>query len=135
MRDDHDAALRSMRRLVAAAILAASLPMPAAWAADPAPAAAPGPLPDPWVPPDARKPPASAPTQGAALREQVERKLRQRFDAADVNGTGAITRAQASAAGLGFVVQHFNEIDAQRTGFVRFEDVKRYLRGHGAQLN
>jgi hypothetical protein len=93
------------------------------------------PLRDPWVPPESRKPSESPPSEGAALRAQVERKLKQAFDAADVSGAGSLTRQQATAAGLGFVARHFDEIDRQRTGAVRFDDVKRYLVERGAQLN
>lgn len=93
------------------------------------------PLRDPWVPPESRKPSEAPPSEGAALRAQVERKLKQAFDAADVSGAGSLTRQQATAAGLGFVARHFDEIDRQRTGAVRFEDVKRYLVERGAQLN
>ena len=89
---------------------------------------------DAWVPPDARKPFTAAPTEGAALRAQVERKLRQAFDAADVSHTGSLTRPQASTAGLGFVARHFDEIDRQKSGAVRFDDVKRYMVERGAKL-
>ena len=92
------------------------------------------PLRDPWVPPDARKPSTAPPTEGAALRAQVERKLRQAFDAADVNHTGSLTRQQANAGGLGFVARHFDEIDRQKSGTVRFDDVKRYMVERGAKL-
>jgi hypothetical protein len=98
-------------------------------------AAAQVPMLDPWVPPYARRPSTAPPTQGAALREQVERKLKQGFDAADTARTGTLTREQASAAGLGYVARHFDEIDRGRTGAVRFEDVKRFMRERGAQLN
>jgi hypothetical protein len=90
---------------------------------------------DPWVPPELRTPaPAPAP-QGAALRAQVERKLKAGFDAADVNRSGAVTRDQARAAGLGYIVKHFDDIDRQRAGAVSFDDVKRFLRARGAQLD
>jgi hypothetical protein len=104
-------------------------------AAEPLSAAAERPLQDPWVPPEARKPSAGLPAEGAALRAQVERKLKQAFDAADTSHTGALTRQQASAAGLGFVAQHFDEIDRQKAGAVRFDDVKRYLVERGAKLD
>lgn len=93
------------------------------------------PLRDPWVPPDARKPSTTPPTEGAALRSQVERKLKQDFDAADVSHTGSLTRQQAAAAGLGFIAKHFDAIDRQKTGAVRFDDVKRYLVEQGAALD
>jgi len=104
-------------------------------AADNPPASAQTPLRDPWVPPEARKPSLAPPTEGAALRAQVERKLRQQFDAADVGRTGALTRDQANAGGLGYITRHFDEIDRGKTGAVRFEDVKRFLRERGAALD
>jgi hypothetical protein len=104
-------------------------------AAEPLSAASERPLQDPWVPPEARKPSTAPPAEGAALRAQVERKLKQAFDAADTSHTGSLTRQQASAAGLGFVAQHFDEIDRQKTGAVRFDDVKRYLVERGAKLD
>jgi hypothetical protein len=90
---------------------------------------------DPWVPPELRKPAPTPATQGADLRAQVERKLKAGFDAADVNRSGTVTRDQARAAGLGYIVKHFDNIDRQRAGAVSFEDVKRFLRGRGAQLD
>ncbi|MBL8523410.1 MAG: EF-hand domain-containing protein [Betaproteobacteria bacterium] len=90
---------------------------------------------DPWVPPSARKAAPAVPTQGAALQEQVERKLKQRFDAAATQQSGSLTKAQAEAAGLGFIAQNFDAIDTRKTGAVRFDDVKRYLRERGAVLN
>jgi hypothetical protein len=90
---------------------------------------------DPWVPPELRTPAPAPPAQGAALRAQVERKLKAGFDAADVSRSGAVTRDQARAAGLGYIVKHFDDIDRQRAGAVSFDDVKRFLRGRGAQLD
>ena len=104
-------------------------------AAEPLAVKAEQPLRDPWVPPDARKPSTAPPTEGAALRAQVVRKLKRDFDAADVGHTGALTRQQATAAGLGFIAQHFDAIDRQKTGAVRFDDVKRYLVEQGAALD
>jgi hypothetical protein len=123
--------------LIAAAVSAAQLlwvPL-AAIAAEPMAAKTEQPLRDPWVPPESRKPSTAPPAEGAALRAQVERKLKKAFDAADVAHTGSLTRQQASAAGLGFVARHFEQIDRQRNGAVRFDEVKRYLIEQGAQLN
>ena len=92
------------------------------------------PMLDPWVPPTLRKAAPHPPAEGLALKVQVERKLRASFDAADVAGAGSLTREQASAAGLGFVVKNFDRIDAAGTGRVTFDDLKRYLRAQGADL-
>jgi hypothetical protein len=92
------------------------------------------PMLDPWVPPTLRKAVPRQPAEGTALKAQVERKLRASFDAADVAGAGSLTREQASAAGLGFVVKNFDQIDATGAGRVTFDDLKRYLRAQGADL-
>ncbi|MEP7155374.1 MAG: EF-hand domain-containing protein [Betaproteobacteria bacterium] len=90
---------------------------------------------DPWVPPALRNAPAATPTQGAELRAQVEAKLKDRFQMADTKSTGTLTREQAQAAGLGFVVKHFDQIDVQKTGAVKFDDIKVFLRERGARLD
>jgi hypothetical protein len=126
------------RRLLFVALAGAmplGLPLQEAVAAEPMSVMSQEPLRDPWVPPESRRASTAAPTEGAALRAQVERKLKLSFDAADSSHTGSLTRRQASAAGLGYVAQHFDEIDSGKTGSVRFEDVKRYLISRGAQLD
>jgi hypothetical protein len=120
---------------VAWAALALAVACPLAIAAGPAPAVIETPLRDPWVPPESRVPPTVPPTRGAQLRAQVDRKLAAAFDAADVAHTGTLTRAQAQAAGLGFVARHFDEIDTQRSGVVRFDDVRRYLDANRERAN
>jgi hypothetical protein len=100
------------------------------------------PMRDPWVPPAVRAAAAASAaasesasaheTRGAALHAQVEKKLRDSFDAADTQHTGRITREQAQAAGLGMIAGHFEQIDAGKTGRVSFEDVKRFLKKRGA---
>jgi len=92
------------------------------------------PMLDPWVPPTLRKAAPRPPAGGEALRAEVERKLRADFDAADVERAGTLTREQARAAGLGYIVKSFDRIDAAGTGRVAFDDVKRYLRSNGAHL-
>jgi hypothetical protein len=134
---DDSAGRRSRRTLFfagTALTLALSALMPARAATSP-PATIETPLRDPWVPPELRKAPSAPAPQGAALRAQVERKLRAGFDAADASGSGTLTREQARGAGLGYIVKHFDEIDRQRAGAVSFDDVKRFLRTRGAQLD
>jgi hypothetical protein len=82
---------------------------------------------DPVVPEALRHTQPAAPTSGEALRAQVQRKLRQRFEAADSGSQGHITRAQADAAGWGYVAQHFNAIDTPGHGSVSWAQVQAYL--------
>lgn len=96
-------------------------------AADPPPAVIETPMRDPWAPPDAGQGAPAPATRGVQLRAQVDRKLASAFAAADVDHTGALTRAQAKAAGLGFIDRHFDDIDTRRSGLIRFDDVRRYL--------
>jgi hypothetical protein len=120
------------------ALLCAAALMPAVFAVAQAPANPPatvsGPMVDPWVPPELRHPAPTRPTQGAELRAQVAQKLKAAFDAA-AGASGTLTQVQAKAAGMGFVVRHFGEIDQGSSGVVRFEDVKRFLQRRGAQLD
>ncbi|MPV58000.1 hypothetical protein CFB46_06890 [Burkholderia sp. HI2761] len=82
---------------------------------------------DPYVPPAARHVTAGTQTTGAALHAQVVRKLARQFSAADTQNTGSITESQARAAGLGYVANHFRQIDAGGSGRVSFADVQRYM--------
>ncbi|WP_027783502.1 MULTISPECIES: EF-hand domain-containing protein [Burkholderia] len=82
---------------------------------------------DPYVPPAARHATAGTQTTGAALHAQVVRKLARQFSAADTQNTGSITESQARAAGLGYVANHFRQIDAGGNGRVSFADVQRYM--------
>ena len=87
---------------------------------------------DPCVPPALRKQGRAVdevPTRGAALKAQVEAKLRSAFDAAAPQGS--LTRERARAAGLGFIDRHFEAIDRQGRGTVRFEDYRRFLLEQG----
>jgi hypothetical protein len=89
---------------------------------------------DPWVPPGLRKISPVPPSQGASLDDEVRRKLRASFDAADVGHLGALTREQARRGGFGFVANNFDRIDVDRKGSVTFEDLLRYLRANGARI-
>lgn len=89
---------------------------------------------DPWVPPALRKASPVAPARGESLREEVRRKLRTSFEAADTQHTGALTREQALRAGLGLVADNFERIDREGRGQVTFDDLIRYLRAQGADL-
>ncbi|KUZ69875.1 hypothetical protein WI36_01800 [Burkholderia ubonensis] len=87
---------------------------------------------DPYVPPAARKPTSGTQTTGAALHAQVVAKLARQFRAADTQNTGSVTEAQARAAGLGYVANHFRQIDSTGSGRVSFSDVQRYMQTRDA---
>ena len=100
-----------------------------------APAIRHGELCDPCLPPAVKKfvPAERTPTQGAALRAEVEQRLRVPFDAAARDGL--LTREQARAAGLGHIMTNFDAIDREGRGVIRFEDYKRFLKERGAALD
>jgi hypothetical protein len=119
-----------VKRLLAVLACAAAIPAAAADGA-----VMERPMCDPCVPRSRPKvaAPAAAPAEGAALRALVESKLRTTFEGAAVEGW--LTREQAAAAGLGFIVQHYGTIDRQGRGAIRFEDYKRFLKARGAALD
>lgn len=90
----------------------------------------------PWVPAASvpRGETQAAPTRGAALQAQAEAKLRADFDVIAAQHGGRLTRAQAEAAGLGYVARHFERIDRRGAGTVRFEDLQQYARQRAAEL-
>ncbi len=82
---------------------------------------------DPVVPPALRQAPRDNGASGDALRQQVLKKLKARFDAADINHDARLTADEAKTAGLGFVTQHFADIDSEQRGSVSFDDIKKFV--------
>lgn len=82
---------------------------------------------DPALPEALRHTRPAPPSEGAALQAQVDAKLRSRFESADTSGQGHISRAQAEAAGLGFVARHFDAIDSGGHGSVSWAQVQAYI--------
>lgn len=71
---------------------------------------------------------AVAPTTGNALQQQAQQRIEARLGANGVLASGAaITKTQASSNGLGYIAQHFGEIDTAHSGRVSMDDVRRYL--------
>jgi len=103
-----------------------SLAVVLGWCAAVATAAEPV-LRDPAVPEALRHTAPARVTRGTALQAQVDAKLRARFEAADTSGQGHISRAQAEAAGLGFVARHFDAIDDAGHGSVSWAQVQAYI--------
>jgi hypothetical protein len=82
---------------------------------------------EPYLPPALRKPLGEAATGTALLRYQPMQKLKQRFEAADQDGSGTLSRDEARRAGLTVVDKNFDHIDTAQRGAVSFDDLKTYL--------
>lgn len=108
-----------------ACVLALAAAMTLAQAAENPPLLPPS---EPYVPKAQRIPSREAPAANAELKAQALAKLRQRFDAADSDRNGTLTQQEAGKAGLGYVEQHFQEIDRERKGAVTFAEVTAFLR-------
>ncbi|MBB5406043.1 hypothetical protein QF000_000169 [Paraburkholderia atlantica] len=102
---------------IAATIVAMSC-IGAAFAYDDLPS--PPPPPEGWV-----QPPKQSEN---SVTQDVEDQIIQRFTAAtggDPNGI--LSQQQAKVAGWGLVSDHFAEIDRAGTGYVRLDDVRRFM--------
>ncbi|PCE32595.1 hypothetical protein BZL54_10265 [Burkholderia ubonensis subsp. mesacidophila] len=85
------------------------------------------------IPRDIRQP-TEPPLSGQDLLQHLRDRYRQRFDAADVQGAGRITKEQARRAGWGYVVRNFDAMDGTGSGTVGFSDIMNFMRRNGAGL-
>jgi hypothetical protein len=93
---------------------------------------------DPYIPPrvkaHARAMGIMPMTTGATLQSQALGKLRKKFNEADTDHRGQISRQQAQRSGFGYVADHFDAIDRQHRGSISFDELKAFLRANGAAL-
>ena len=68
---------------------------------------------------------------GDARVERMMAQLQGRFAAANTTHDGKLTREQAQA-GMPMVAQHFDEIDAQKAGFVTLAQIEDFMRARAA---
>lgn len=99
------------------------------------PAARNAPAYEPYLPPALRKPLRDAGTSAVLLRYQPSQKLKKRFDAADLDGNGALSRDEARGAGFTVVDKNFDHIDTARRGNVSFDDLQTYLMQRREEAN
>lgn len=69
---------------------------------------------------------AFAQQQMGARAEQARAKFEQRFNAADTDHDGTLSREEAKA-GMPNVYKHFDEIDTAKRGVVSKEEIGAYL--------
>ncbi|AIY42166.1 hypothetical protein LT85_3008 [Collimonas arenae] len=93
---------------------------------------------DPYVPPRVKAAARAAAlgpsttTTGVSVQDRALKKLQTKFNEADTDGTGSVTKSQAQKAGFGFVANNFEQIDVGHAGRVTFENVKSFMRSNGA---
>lgn len=68
------------------------------------------------------QPPADAPGR----RAQMAQQMAERFKAADKDGDGALTRAEAEA-GMPRLAKRFDDIDTARTGKITLEQIRSFM--------
>ncbi|QGZ59018.1 2-oxoglutarate dehydrogenase [Paraburkholderia acidiphila] len=72
------------------------------------------------------------PSTGTQLQQQAQQRVEARLGANSALSNGAsITKAQAQSSGLGYIAQHFDQIDTAHTGRVSLGDVQQYLQKQG----
>ncbi|MBN3759732.1 2-oxoglutarate dehydrogenase [Burkholderia sp. Ac-20365] len=77
---------------------------------------------------------AVMPSTGTQLQQQAQQRIDARMGGNSVLSNGAsVTKAQAQSSGLGFIAQHFDQIDTARSGRVSLSDVKQYLQKQQGQ--
>jgi hypothetical protein len=121
-----------MKQAIHIAMLAILLSAAGARAQAPQPEAAPAMMSaqanaDAYVQPTMRRPPRDASSGPVLLRYQAMQRLKKRFEDADIDRSGSLTRDEARKAGLGFIDKNFDHIDSAQRGAVSFDDLNAYL--------
>jgi hypothetical protein len=73
----------------------------------------------------------AAPADGGARAEKMRVEFEKRFDAADANHDGKLSREEAAA--MPRLAQRFDEIDAAKTGFITKQQVGAYMKAHAGE--
>jgi Ca2+-binding EF-hand superfamily protein len=75
---------------------------------------------------------AAAVTAGAQPRKPDAEELTKRFTAADKNGDGRLTLAEAKA-GMPRLVKNFESIDRDKKGYITLDELKAAVAAGGSQ--
>ncbi|WP_443111565.1 hypothetical protein [Burkholderia sp. FERM BP-3421] len=119
--------MRRVPTLIALALAAGAAHAASLQAVSPATPPAGGGVDGPFFPRAAVAAPASA-TTGPELQQQAQQRLAASFAANQAFSNGAaVSKAQAQNSGLGYVAQHFDQIDTAHTGKVTLKQVQQYL--------
>ncbi|HJV50247.1 MAG TPA: hypothetical protein VJ652_02235 [Noviherbaspirillum sp.] len=62
------------------------------------------------------------------VRSRYLAKFDAQFQAADKDGDGALTRAEAEAGGMGRIVESFDRLDADKDGKVTRDEIRALIR-------
>lgn len=65
-------------------------------------------------------------------RAEMAAKLAERFKAADKDGDGALTRAEAEA-GMPRLARHFDEIDSTKSGRITQPQIQAFMAAHAGK--
>ena len=65
-------------------------------------------------------------------RAEMAAKFAERFKAADKDGDGALTRAEAEA-GMPRLARHFDEIDSAKSGRITQQQIGAFMAEHGGK--
>lgn len=73
---------------------------------------------------------AQSPTEPAPLQKTPRylAKFDEQFKAADKDGDGALTRAEAESANLTRIVNHFDQLDANHDGKATRDEIRALIR-------
>ncbi|MBB3001692.1 2-oxoglutarate dehydrogenase [Paraburkholderia tropica] len=74
------------------------------------------------------RPAPVTPSTGTQLQDAAQSRIEARLGAnASLSNGASITKTQAQDSGLGYIAQHFDQIDTAHTGRVSMSDVRTYL--------
>lgn len=75
---------------------------------------------------------ACAPLAGHGLPKRAEAKIRARFEKADADHDGRLTREEARS-GMPKVYAHFDAIDSDHKGYLTVEGILDFARSHASE--